>query len=213
MTKIVFIILIHISLIFAGKPITLDDFRYETEQYKYEDRRRIGVERIDTTCPMYSAYAYITIDAPFEKVAPHLLEFENYDDIFDYILDVKKVRDRHNPKDTVYYIEGKAIVVHAWGLGKVTQFDYYPDSLIDLKVRPVSNTLFKEYYTMKKGVIRYHTRKMHLDAKLIRLDNERCRVGLKGFSVTNKPIPTWMLSIMFHILLPGLMNDLRDMIK
>lgn len=207
------LLIILLLVAFAGqsKTISMAMFRQKTEQYTFERRTRIGVNQIDTNANLYSMYAYMTLDAPFEKIAPYLLDFDAYETTFDHILDVHQVHDQYHPKDTFYYVEGKALFVHAWGIGKVNKLEYFPDSLINVQVGPVNNRLFLKYLRMNRGIVKYHTKKIHLEAQLHYLDEEHCRVALRGFSFTNKPVPKWMLSLMFHILLPGLMTDLVEL--
>lgn len=195
--------------LFARKRPTMAQFREETNAYRYMEKKEIGAERLDTNINMYCAYAYITLDAPFEKVAPYLLDFDGFDNIFEHILDVHPVTNSCRKKET-YYIEGKALMVHAWGVGEIEKMHYVPDSIIDIEVRPVCYSLFRNFYDERRGKIKWHIKKVHLDAQLFRIDDKRCRVGVRGFSTTNRPIPAWMLSLLFHITLPGIMDDLVD---
>ncbi len=211
--RLALILLLSLFTLYARKRPTMEQFRKETEAFRYMEKREIGAERLDTNINMYCAYAYITLDAPFEKVAPYLLNFEGFDDIFDHILDVHTIKNSCAPKKESYYIEGKAMMVHAWGIGQIEKKTYVPDSLIDIEVRPVCYPLFRKYYLWKKGKIKWHVKKVHLDAQLMKLDDKRCRVGVRGFSTTNRPIPTWMLSLVFHIMLPGIMDDLVDTVN
>lgn len=192
----------------ARKRITMEQFRKETEGYRYIEKRQIGAERLDTTINMYCAYAYITLDAPFERVAPLLLDFDGFDEVFDHILDVHPIVNYCEPDKESYYIEGKVLMVHAWGVGQLNRKFYAPDSLIDIEVRPICTPIFKEYHKRNKGIVKWFVKRVFLDAQLMKIDDNRCRVGVRGFSTTNKPVPTWMLSLLFHITLPGLMDDL-----
>lgn len=211
--KAVLLLLVLLSTLYARKRPTMDQFRKETEAFRYMERKKIGAERLDTNINMYCAYAYITLDAPFEKVAPYLLDFEGFDEVFDHIKDVHQIKNKCAPTKESYYIEGKALMVHAWGVGQIEKMTYHPDSLIDIEVRPICYSLFRKFYLEKKGKIKWHVKKVHLDAQLMKLDDKRCRVGVRGFSTTNKPVPTWMLSLLFHIVLPGLMDDLVDTVN
>lgn len=195
-------------LLFAGRRPTMAEFRKETEAFLYTDKKEIGAERLDTTINMYCAYAYITLDAPFEKVAPLLLDYDGFDEVFEHILDVHQIDNQCNPNKESYYIEGKVLMVHAWGVGQINKELYIPDSLIDIEIRPVCSPIFKKHYLQNKGRVKWFVKKVHLDAQLIKVNEKQCRVGVRGFSRTNRPIPTWMLSLIFHITLPGLMDDL-----
>lgn len=194
----------------ARKRITMEQFRKETEAFQYMERRKIGAERLDTTINMYCAYAYITLDAPFEKVAPLLLHYDAFDEVFDHIIDVHQIDNQCHPENDGYYIEGKVLMVHAWGVGQINKEVYIPDSLIDIEIRPVCYPIFKKHYLINKGKVRWFVKKVHLDAQLTKVNEKQCRVGIRGFSRTNRPIPTWMLSLVFHITLPGLMDDLVE---
>lgn len=209
-SKLALVLCIFCATLSARKRITMEQFRKETEAFRYIEKREIGAERLDTTINMYCAYAYITLDAPFERVAPILWDLDGFDKVFDHILDVHQIENSCESNKESYYIEGKALMVHAWGVGQLDKKIYIPDSLIDIEVRPICYPIFKKYYTKNRGIVRWFVKRVFLDAQLMKIDEKRCRVGVRGFSTTNRPVPTWMLSLLFHITLPGLMDDLVE---
>ena len=163
--------------------------------------------------PLYYAYAYITIDASFEDAAPLILDFENYDKVFGVIKEVRYVPETRWKNDSLFYIEGKASIVHGWGLGDLTSLTYYPDSLIEVKVRPAPLPLVYEYRYARVGKIRYYIKKVYIDAQLIKINDTQCRVAFTGITSTNKPMPLWIATLLMKIALPNLLGDIEKRVK
>lgn len=186
---------------------TLQEVITETDKYLYTEKTEVKAEMIDTTVSFYVAYAYMTLKMKFEDAVPYFMDPENYEHLFSYITDMRSVKDRMHPRDSVYYIEGKTHFIHGWGLGKLNHLTLYPDSLIDLEVRPASRWLVNKYRKERKGKIRYYVKRVYLDGKLLKMDDEHCRIGIRGVASTNKPMPTWLVSLIMKFIFPGLMKD------
>lgn len=185
----------------------------ESDRFMYTQKTEVKAEMVDTTMPLYVAYAYMTLPINFNKAAPYFLDPENYEHLFKYIIDMRSVKDRSHPRDSVYYIEGKTHFIHGWGLGRLEHMKLYPDSLIDLAVRPASRWLVSRYKKERKGKIRWYVKRVYLDGKLLKIDEDHCRIGIRGVASTNKPMPTWLVSLIMKFIFPGLMNDAVDVIN
>jgi hypothetical protein len=184
----------------------------QTDGYLDSDRNEIRVEKIDSTIPFYLAYAYTNINVPFYKVAPILSDFGKYENIFKHIIDMREIKDLRYPNQNLYYIEGKTSFVHGWGIGNLVNFDIN-STRIDIKIRPAPMRLIKEYMKERRGVIKYYIRNVYLDGMLIPVDSVSCRIAIRGVSSTNKPIPTWLLSLVIKIIFPGLIKDIETAVK
>ena len=213
MNKIFILVVINLLLIvsplFSAQKKSLKTLLKQTESYLYQKKNVVRVEKADSTVPLYVAYAYYTINASFNKVAPLLSNLEDYEKLFRHITDMRQVKDKWNPQDTLYYIEGKTSYLHGWGLGKLTEFNV-TDSLIMLKVRPANNFIINRYKRERIGKIKYYVRKVYLDGELIPIDSTTCRIGIRGVSSTNKAVPTWILSLVIKIVFPGLIKDIEN---
>ncbi len=192
---------------------TLKELEESSIQYLYEKKRRIKVARVDTTKPVYYAYAYITLDVPFEDAAKLILDMDNYEKVFSHILDVHPAPDRRYRKKDLWYIEGKTSIVHGWGLGVLEELIYKPDTSIQLKIRPAPTRLVNEYRMKKRGKIRFYVREVHLDGMLVKLDDEHCRIGLRGITSTNKPMPLWLINGIMKIILPSMLRDVEKTVE
>lgn len=192
----------------AKKPPTLEELYSKTDGYLTDPKNQIRVERVDSTDPMYMAYAYATINAPFEKVGPVLSNFDNYEAIFTHIIDLRPIKDKWRPRDELYYIEGKTSFLHGWGIGKLTEFDSTSEQ-ISLQIRPASSWIINQYRRKNYGKIRYYIKHVHLDGVLIPLSETECRIGIRGITSTNKPMPSWILTLMMRIIFPNLIKDIE----
>lgn len=204
------ILIISVTFIhsFSAKKLrSLQEVIESTDKYLYTKKTEVKAEMIDTTTPFYVAYAYMTLPMKFEDAVPYFLDIENYEHLFKYITDMRSVKDRFHPKDSIYYIEGKTHFIHGWGLGKLNHITLYPDSLIDLEVRPASRWLVNKFKKERKGKIRWYVKRVYLDGKLLKVDDEHCRIGIRGVASTNKPMPTWLVSLIMKFIFPGLMKD------
>ncbi len=208
------ILLLLSSVSFARrKRPTLKELEESSIQYLYEKKKRIKVARVDTTKPVYYAYAYITLDVPFEDAAELILDMDNYEKVFTHILDVHPAPDRRYEKEDIWYIEGKTSIVHGWGLGVLKELIYQPDTSIKLKIRPAPSRLVNEYRIERKGKIRFYVREVHIDGMLVKLDDSHCRIGLRGVTSTNRPIPLWLLNGIVRIILPGMLRDVEKAVE
>lgn len=210
---ILIIAILFIDIFSAKKLRSLNEVIESTDKYLYTKKTEVKAEMIDTTTPFYVAYAYMTLPMKFEDAVPYFLDIENYEHLFKYITDMRSVKDRFHPKDSVYYIEGKTHFIHGWGLGKLNHITLYPDSLIDLEVRPASRWLVNKYKKERKGKIRWYIKRVYLDGKLLKVDDKHCRIGIRGVASTNKPMPTWLVSLIMKFIFPGLMKDAVDIIN
>ncbi len=177
--------------------------------YLQETGTEVGVIQIDTTFPLYYAYGYVTLDAPFDEVAPRVFNLDNYEDVFNHVIDVRQVEDQYSTADSVFYIEGKTLFVHGWGLGEVTKLSYTTDSTIEVSIRPANDLLIDDYKEERRGVIRYYVKHVNLDGYLIKRD-EKSRVGFRGIMRSNKPMPMWLMNIIIKMILPNFLRDLED---
>ena len=80
---IVFSIVLSLSVeTYAKKKLpTLAELEKQTKHYLLTDKKEIKIVQVDTTISLYYAYAYITLDVPFEIAAPYILDVENYEKI------------------------------------------------------------------------------------------------------------------------------------
>ncbi len=177
--------------------------------YMQKTSTEVGVTQIDTTFPLYYAYGYVTLDAPFDEVAPRVYNLDNYENVFNHVLDVRQVEDRYSTADSVFYIEGKTLFVHGWGLGEVTKLSYTTDSTIEVSIRPANDLLIDEYKEERRGVIRYYVKHVNLDGFLLKTE-DNCRVGFRGVMRSNKPMPLWLLNLIINIILPNFLRDLEN---
>lgn len=192
---------------------TLKELEESSIQYLYERKREIEVARVDTTKPVYYAYAYITLDVPFKDAAELILDMDNYEKVFTHILDVHPVSDRRYRNRDLWYIEGKTSIVHGWGLGELQELIYEPETSIKLKIRPAPSRLVNEYRIIKRGKIRFYVREVHIDGMLVKLDENHCRIGLRGITSTNRPMPLWLLNGIVKIILPGMLRDVEKAVE
>lgn len=201
-------LLTAITFAAAKKPPSLEELYSKTDGYLKDPKNQIRVERIDSTDPVYMAYAYATIEAPFEQVGPILSNFDNYEAIFTHIIDLRPIKDKWRPSDELYYIEGKTSFLHGWGIGKITEFDSTKEH-ITLQIRPASTWIINQYRRINKGKIRYYIKHVHLDGILIPISETECRIGIRGITSTNKPMPSWILTLMMRIIFPNLIRDIE----
>lgn len=211
--KLLIFSLLLFTYTYSKKNRTLNEIIVETDKYLHTTDKEIRAEKIDSTTPYYCAYAYMTVPINFNDAAPFFMDLENYENLFKYIIDMRQVEDRFNPDDTIYYIEGKTNFIHGWGLGKLTKLSLYPDSLIHMKVRPASQRMVFNYRKERKGKIKYYVRRVYLDGKFIKVDSTHCRIGIRGITSTNKPMPIWIISIIAKVIFPGLLKDAIKSIK
>lgn len=186
---------------------SLIDIMKKTDLYYKSRNNEIRAELADSSKSCYVAYAFVTLPLKFEKAAPYFMNIENYEYLFKYIVKMHNIKDITHPKDSLYYIEGKSYMVHGWGLGRLEELKLYPDSLINLKIRPASKWITNQYRAKKKGEIKYYVKDVFLDGKLIKVDDNHCRIGIRGVTTTNTPMPQWLVSIIMKIIFPGLIND------
>ncbi len=204
-----FTLLLSSSLYAKKKHRSWSELRSKADHLLFDTKKEIWVEKIDTTIPMYVACAFVTMKLPFEKAAPIFMDFDNYSDIFDYVHVAKNVSDTINTWDTstIYYAEGKAPLVHGWGLGKIDTIIYKPSQMLALKVRPVDKMLHQAYRRDRKGKIRYYVKDIHIDGQLIKIDDNYSRIGILAWSDTNKPMPLWLVNFIMKIVMPGFVKD------
>lgn len=215
--------IIHMTLIvilcvaqqsFAKKKLpTLQELEKETKHFLLTDKKEIKIVQVDTTIPLYYAYAYITLDIPFEKAAPYILDIENYENTFDPLLDVHSAHDPRWPDLDIHYIEGKTSVIHGWGIGVLEEMKYRENIYIRIKIRPAPRRLVNEYKRKLRGKIKYYIKNVHIDGMLIRVDENTCRIGIRGITSTNKPMPLWIVNIIMKIALPNLLDDVGKRVK
>jgi len=177
--------------------------------YLQDSKKQVGVIKIDTTFPLYYAYGYVTLDAPFDEVAPRVFNLDNYENVFNHVIDVRQVEDRYSSADSVFYIEGKTLFVHGWGLGEVTNLSYTTDSTIEVSIRPANDHLINEYRDERRGVIRYYVKHVNLDGHLLQR-GDKSRVGFRGVMRSNKPMPLWLLNLIVKLVLPTFLHDLEN---
>lgn len=200
--------------LYAKKKLpTLEELEAQTKHHLFSTKRHIKVAKVDTTISLYYAYAYITINVPFEKAAKYILDIENYENVFDALLDVHKAPDARWPNKDIYYLEGKTSVVHGWAVGVLDEMYYKEDAFLRVKIRPAPRKLVYEYKNKLRGKIKYYIKKVHLDGTLIKVDQNSCRIGLRGISSTNKPMPLWIVNILMKIALPNLLDDIEKRVK
>ena len=206
-----FTLFLWVTLYAANNSITLDELNSQTINYLHSDKKLIKVVMVDTTFPLYYAYAYMDLNSSFEKVAPKVLDFDNFENVFNSIKDVHSLKDSTRyTNENLYYIYGKTNFIDAWGIGNVTEKLFIPDSLVKVSVRPAPKKLVKKYKKKLKGKVRYYVKSVYVDAYLLKIDDTHCRVGFIGMSDTNKKMPLWLANMIIKIILPRLLNDLEE---
>lgn len=211
---ILLVTILLVSSVHSSKKLrSFKDVIEETDKFMKTEKTEVKAVMIDTTIPFYVAYAYMTLPMKFDEAVPYFLDIENYEHLFKYIIDMRSVKDRRHPRDSIYYIEGKTHFIHGWGLGKLNHITLYPDSLIDLEVRPASRWLVNKYKKERKGKIRWYVKQVYLDGKLLKVDENHCRIGIRGVASTNKPMPTWLVSLIMKFIFPGIMKDAAETIN
>ncbi len=201
-------LLLLLSTVVARTLPTLKQLEAETDSFLYLDRRKIGLDRVDTTVPFYCAYTYMTIDAPYLETGRILLGFEKYDSVFSVLTDMHLVEDKRLPNPS-YYMEGKASFFHCWGAGAIAGLvDSGPK--LEIRIRPVPIWLFRKFRAANRGRVRWFVKDVYIDGFLIPHGKEQCRIGIRGYSATSKPLPTPLIELLLFFIMPSLVRDVED---
>ncbi|MGD9201640.1 MAG: hypothetical protein PVI26_08770 [Chitinispirillia bacterium] len=180
------------------------------------DKEKVWVEQVDTTCKMFAVGAFSNLHISFQDASKPLLDFENYDSVFQHITSIKGLDRVRGQKNTAkeYYAEGKVLFIRAWGMARIDSLFFVPDSCIYLRVRPTQNINMLNMYRKKNmGIFRYYIRNIYIDGYLLKFKSNRCRVCIYAWAITRTKVPAWLIALTMRIVIPRFIADLERYVE
>ena len=180
------------------------------------DKEEIWVERIDTTCRMFAAGAFLNLKISFQDASKPLLDFENYDSVFKVVTYIKGLDGLGGKKNTAkeYYAEGKILFIRAFGMARIDSLFYHPDTCLYLRIRPTQKLhILNSYLIKNKGIFRYYLRNIYIDGYLLKFKSNQCRIGIYAWAITRTKVPSWLITLTMRIVIPRFIADLERYVE